>query len=154
MPALKVWTSDRIFESSMPVTECGCWIWMRPIHKKGYAYASLKGKMTRVNRLSWEVHNGPITEGLHVLHKCDTPLCVNPDHLFLGTNTDNVRDKWEKDREVVLRGADHPRSKLNPHMVRLIRSSPLSCKELGRRLGVNSGTVSSVRSGKTWSHVL
>lgn len=62
--------------------------------------------MKRAHRASWEFYRGPIPEGMHVLHKCDVPLCVNPDHLFLGTQADNMRDKSLKGRQ--LYGENHP----------------------------------------------
>src|SRR4051812_16104774 len=77
---------------SMPVTECGCWIWLGA----GVRYGLAKGH--RAHRLSWKAFRGPIQDGLHVLHKCDTPLCVNPDHLFLGTPLTNAADREAKGR--------------------------------------------------------
>jgi hypothetical protein len=77
---------------SMPVPECGCWIWLGAANR----YGMVRGD--RAHRVSWKTFRGPIPHGLHVLHKCDTPLCVNPDHLFLGTHLDNMKDKEEKGR--------------------------------------------------------
>jgi hypothetical protein len=89
------------FESRcFPITESGCWIWMGAIKKAkpGYGWVRSKGKSWAAHRLSWTLHRGPIPAARHVLHRCDIPLCVNPDHLFLGTAADNMRDMAQKDR--------------------------------------------------------
>lgn len=74
-----------------------CWIWTRA--KRGfYGVLNIKGKNTSAHRYSYEIHKGPITPGMGVLHTCDKPLCVNPDHLYLGTQQTNMRDKVKKGR--------------------------------------------------------
>ena len=75
----------------------GCWIWMGCV-RKGYGQISVKGKMKNVHRVTWELTHGPIPKGVFVLHHCDVRPCANPDHLFLGTNTDNMRDMNAKGR--------------------------------------------------------
>jgi len=93
--------ADR-FHEKYAINECtGCWIWLAALSTRGYAHfwnADLK-LMIGGNRISWELHNGAIPHGKHVLHKCDNPKCVNPDHLFLGTHGDNMRDMFNKGRE-------------------------------------------------------
>jgi hypothetical protein len=83
----------------------GCWLWTGAVESWGYGYMNNRRserppRRVRVHRLSWELANGPIPEGLWVLHTCDTPACVRPDHLFLGTVTDNNRDAARKGRYV------------------------------------------------------
>lgn len=85
---------------SIPVPEAGCWLWTGYWKELGYGTAQLRGRNTGAHRVSWEAFNGPIPDGLFVCHKCDTPACVNPDHLFLGTATDNARDMARKGRAI------------------------------------------------------
>ena len=79
------------------ITETGCWIWMGAT-SNGYGVASDNGKTQPAHRYSWELHNGPIPEGMQVCHKCDVKPCVNPDHLFIGTQKDNMHDAMRKGR--------------------------------------------------------
>lgn len=78
--------------------ESDCWIWIGGLNSKGYGCLSVEGKIESASHVSWELNFGPIPDGFDVLHKCDTPRCVNPDHLFLGTHTDNMQDKVKKGR--------------------------------------------------------
>lgn len=78
----------------------GCIEWKGARNPQGYGQKCIKGKRYRTHRLAWEWANGPIPEGLFVLHKCDNPPCCNPDHLFLGTQTDNMQDMLAKGRGI------------------------------------------------------
>lgn len=90
-------------------------------------------------------------EGMHVLHRCDTPSCVNPDHLFIGTNVDKHRDAAQKGR--MPKGENNPAARLTEEQVRQIRLSKESIRKLGVKLGVSHRTVNKVRLGETWRHV-
>src|SRR4030043_361681 len=79
-----------------------CWIWTAYCNKKEYGCFKFQDKSELAHRVSWIIHNGPIPNGLHVLHKCDNPPCVRPDHLFLGTDKDNANDRISKGRFVDL----------------------------------------------------
>lgn len=91
-----------------------CWEWTGGKDRDGYGrFFMIKGKSSlRASRLSWEYYFGPIPAGLQVLHKCDNPACVNPNHLFLGTQADNVHDMINKNRQINLRGSQHGNSVL------------------------------------------
>ena len=93
-PGLK----ERFESKYLPVPETGCWLWEGTYLDKGYGCFSINNKSKRAHRVSWELYRGGIPKGLHVLHHCDTPECVNPNHLFLGTNQDNVNDATKKRR--------------------------------------------------------
>ena len=76
-----------------------CWIWVGKLFQgKGYGQFGIIGRTVRAHRFSWELRFGPVPEGLCVLHQCDNPGCVNPNHLFLGTNKDNTADMDRKGR--------------------------------------------------------
>jgi hypothetical protein len=86
-----------------------CWPWTATVRSDGYGMIDVGGKMVGAHRVSWEIANGPIPvggdyHGTCVLHRCDNPLCVNPSHLFLGTNDDNTKDRDAKGRARWQRG--------------------------------------------------
>lgn len=89
-------------ERTMPVPMAGCWLWMGSwAPSRGYGLVHVPGgRRTVAHRYSWEIHRGPIPDGMMVCHKCDVRLCVNPDHLFLGTASDNMRDAFAKGRNI------------------------------------------------------
>ena len=89
---------DDIESAYEPVTETGCWIWMRSRDPRGYGQLGVDGKITRAHRHFYATYVGPIPEEMFVLHKCDIPACVNPTHLFLGTQADNMSDMVAKGR--------------------------------------------------------
>ena len=84
------------------VPESGCWLWVGRVDPdRGYGQFYLDGRIVRAHRAAWNIYRGPITNGLHALHRCDVRCCVNPAHLFLGTPSDNMRDCLEKGRHRV-----------------------------------------------------
>lgn len=135
----------------MPVTECGCWLWLNAVDRQGYGAASLRGKYERSNRAAWIAFNGDIPDGLHVLHRCDIPSCVNPDHLFLGTQAANMADKARKGR--ASSGESHNDAKLTVEKVKAIRASGETIAVLASRYGVGMTTVWKARNGVTWRGV-
>lgn len=90
--------ADRFAEKFRINAETGCWEWIAERNRKGYGMFWHKDSMTGAHRASYELHVGEIPDALHVLHRCDNPPCVNPEHLFLGTNQDNVDDRQRKGR--------------------------------------------------------
>jgi HNH endonuclease len=87
---------ERFEAKYMPEPNSGCWLWMGSIRGQGYAQTGVGERYA--HRFSYEHYKGKIPEGMRVLHKCDTPTCVNPDHLFLGTAKDNTHDALKKGR--------------------------------------------------------
>lgn len=132
-----------IVDHSTPMEECGCWIWNGPF-TRGYGKAGKRW----AHRLSWEAFKGQIPEGLHVLHKCDTPPCVNPGHLFLGTHRDNVRDCMAKGRH-----KGKQRVEIQPSVITHIQSMILALEaELkGRKIPVSDLTKEAGIVPSTWS---
>jgi len=108
----------------------GCWSWAASTDHNGYAQMSRGGRgegMTRASRISWELHHGPIPDGLFVLHRCDNPLCVRPDHLELGNQSKNMGDAKRRVRlsvgsaHPVPRGITHWKAKLTDEQIETIR---------------------------------
>jgi hypothetical protein len=93
------------------VTESGCWIWMGSTWSGGYGYVRNEGKYISAHRYMYELYKGKIPDGLNCLHTCDNPSCVNPNHLFLGTQTDNMRDMIKKGRGANVKGNNNPNYK-------------------------------------------
>jgi len=90
---------NEYFDSRVIVSKSGCWEWQKALNPNGYGKAYFNGKLRQSHRISWILHRGKIPVGLFVLHHCDNPICVNPDHLFLGTQKDNMHDMIAKGRK-------------------------------------------------------
>ena len=88
-----------ILENYVPEPNTGCWLWLRGINSDGYGLVRIEGKSYRVPRLVWGIFKGPIPPNMRVCHRCDVRLCINPDHLFLGTDKDNYDDMVAKGRK-------------------------------------------------------
>jgi hypothetical protein len=132
----------------------GCWIWTKCCFTQGYGCIRIDYKNIKVHRLSWELHFGPIPEGVDVLHMCDVMPCVSPHHLFLGNNSDNMRDMAEKGRS--LAGSKHPNSKLNEEKVREIFSlyeKGFTKAKIARMFGVTHGSIAHIIKNRAWKHV-
>lgn len=145
----------------IPEPNSGCWLWTKGVNSKGYGIAHVRGKAMRAHRLSWEEANRQkAPANLMVCHKCDVRSCVNPDHLFIGTGSDNMRDCVRKGRH----GAHcwknrHPRHVLTPEQVMSIRAvaapgkGRASYSALSRQYGVARTVIQRLMQGKTYTHL-
>ncbi len=149
----KLTVSERIELNSIPEPNSGCYIWVGGITQSGYGRLKVDGKMFRSHRLVWEKENGFIPDGLCVCHRCDNPLCVNPDHLFLGTNAENTADKMKKGRHFAQYGEMHGQAKLTKAEVIEIRSTPYLPSEMARKYGVSRSTIKNIKKRKVWTHL-
>lgn len=131
-----------------------CWPWTSSIVGRcGYGKITVDGKSERAHRLVYVLANGPIPGGKFVCHRCDNRLCVNPRHLFLGTNADNMADMVRKGRGRGGRGEKHGASKLRAADIPSIRMDTRSYAAIGRDYGVGRTAIASVKLGETWRHV-
>ena len=129
-----------------------CWIWRGTVNDGGYGKFLIGDKQITAHRYSYKLHTGEIPEGMQVCHTCDMPRCVNPRHLFLGTNMENVLDKMAKKRHQF--GISHICAKLTEEQVIDIKKDGRSHEKIGKHYGVSHGTISAIKRGKTWKHVL
>lgn len=134
------------------MSDTGCWIWTGTMDGKGYGMVSFRSKDRRAHRVSYELFKGPIPAGLHILHRCDTPSCVNPAHLRAGTVKENMADREARGRRDV-RGEQIGTSKLTTQQVIEIKQSTLGLKALSEKYGVEAQSIWRIRTGKSWAHV-
>lgn len=127
-----------------------CWNWTGHTIGGGYGAIRVNGVNRVAHRVSWELANGEIPNGLLVCHKCDNRVCVRPDHLFIGTQSDNILDCSRKGRMNRPKGENCSFSKLTIDQVKEIRISKLGTVYLGKIYGVNASTISKIRKGKRW----
>ncbi len=146
---------DRFFEKILKTENC--WFWIGWRNSSGYGQLNNKNKHVLAHRVSWELHKGTIPEGLCVLHKCDNPICVNPDHLFIGTHKDNSMDRTRKGRNADQHGERSARAKLKEGQVREIicryKSQNISQIELGKEYQISQQTVSAILCKERWGHL-
>lgn len=159
MPRLTTWSRGTVrdtFDRWCTVNpETGCHEWTRSL-SSGYGQLNVGGRSMLAHRFAWLRHYGAIPNGQHVLHRCDNRRCVNIEHLFLGTNLDNIRDKSAKGRGKgpSLHGESHPLSKLTWEAVQEIRRryslGGISQLRLGREFRVSQTCIGSIVRGKGW----
>lgn len=138
------------------VDENGCWIWQRAVFYTGYPQIKIARKTSYAHRASYEVFKGQIPRGLNVCHKCDIRLCINPEHLFLGTDLDNERDKKSKMRHVY--GTKNGRAILNENKVvfirRLYKTGNFMIKELAIIYNLSPSGMAKVVNCRTWKYLI
>lgn len=144
---------ERFFDRITPEPNSGCWLWTEEVSHKGYGVIYAEGKAKSAHRFSWTLHFGPIPDGLLVCHRCDVRSCVNPSHLWLGTDADNNADMIRKGRENYVRGERAGGSKLTEEQVAQIRKDGRRRVDVARDFGVCKSTITFIRQRETWKHV-
>ena len=147
---------ERFFEKVHINTKNGCWEWTAYKDPNGYGRFRFDGQMRQAHRWSYQQHVGEIPANMCVCHQCDNPRCVNPEHLFLGTHQENMRDMMAKGRH--RRSDSAGLRKLCESDVRAVKAMLPKhgrgvCAFLARWFGVSRKTISYIKRGKLWSHV-
>jgi hypothetical protein len=147
------------FKKHVRIADSGCWIWHGKKNHGGYGLiphiGGAGGPCKQAHRVSYEIYNGTIGEGLFVCHECDNPSCVNPTHLFAGTAKENTQDAIRKGRMSV--GEANPRAKLTADSVREIRLLLLNGLDhdgIATKYGVSVSTISCIARGRAWKSVV
>lgn len=130
-----------------------CWMWSGGTDKDGYGKFKLDGRHRRTHQIAFEEHHGPVPKSNVVCHRCDTPGCCNPRHLFPGTVIENNEDRDRKGRAARLQGEKHGISKLTDDQVYAIRADFRNINVVAAEYGVSKGTISEIRNFKRWRHL-
>ena len=145
--------ADRLVARSARCSN-GCLLWTGSTGRSGYGQIRVGATMVRVHRLAWELANGPVPGGLHVLHRCDVRACMDPSHLFLGTPADNSADMVAKKRSG--ERERNSQAKLTPVDVLAISariSLGETCASIARDFGVGPTAVMNIKTGYRWAHL-
>lgn len=148
--------SERFWAKVQKGKKDECWQWLAHCSRDGYGMLNVNNFADRAHRVSWRLHFGEIPKGIYVLHKCDNPPCVNPDHLWLGTQADNVRDMNEKGRERGSKGEAHPNAKLTAKQVKEIRrlyDGGLQQNRIAEMFPVSSRMIWHIVRRLNWTHI-
>lgn len=138
------------FEEKYVKAESGCYLWIAAKNNAGYGHFGMDGEIRDAHRVSYELYIGQIPAGKFVLHRCDKPSCVNPKHLFLGTQADNLADMDAKGRRNTPHGETHCCAKLTLKQVEAIRSDARSHRLIAKNYGVGKTIVGSIKRREKW----
>lgn len=148
--------ADRFSTKFVPGQPDECWEWLASKDPDGYGMIGAGGSAgttLKAHRVAYELAIGQVSGGMHVLHHCDNPGCVNPSHLFLGTHNDNMVDKVRKGRASALFGKANGRAKLTEAQIYYARFAGGSQSSIASRIGISQSSVSVIRRGKRWSTI-
>ena len=153
MPLRRPLDKERLLSNCQidPITEC--WLWTGALNRDGYGSLMHDGRSESAHRAAYKVLVGPTKPKLQVLHHCDVRNCMNPKHLYLGTHTDNMRDREVRGRVKHEKGEDHRWAKLSEADVRAIRRDSRVHKVIAAEYGVVPSLVSMIRARKNWKHI-
>ena len=154
----RFWSKVNKDGPTMPHMDSPCWEWTGSKHLQGYGRQRVEGKIRLTHRLS-ALYAGIISDiddGDCVCHSCDNPVCVNPDHLWRGSQIENTADRHQKGRDAKQKGSDHGKSKLSEkdifHIKNLLKAGA-SQTNVAKKFGVTRSTICHIASGRTWRHV-
>mgnify|MGYP001561025647 CR=1 FL=1 len=145
---------ERLKNKSKYNPENACIEWISTMFNNGYGQITINRVKKSAHVASWEFHNKKSANGYFIMHKCDNKKCINPEHLMLGTNSLNQKDKILKNRQA--KGTDFPSAKLNDDKVREIHkllNSGMKQTEIAKIYNIDQSIISEIKSGKRWKHV-
>lgn len=143
---------EKMERNTIRIPESGCWIWMSSLNTGGYGKTGLgRGSHLSAHRVSYEQKFGPIPKDKFALHTCDIKCCVNPDHIFLGTQKENMADKVNKNRQA--KGEKHGMHKLTKEQAIEVKSGTADAYELANKFDCSVSTIRQIRSGLYWKHL-
>lgn len=143
----------RLARHSAPANENGCILWTGSRLKGRYGRLMWLGQVRFAHRLAWTARHGAIPEGQNVCHRCDMPACINVDHMWLGTQAENVADMLVKGRRHSSKGTANGAAKLTAEQVRMIREDGRMQKEIAGSYRITQATVSAIKRRHTWAHL-
>lgn len=150
----------KLLSNTYPEPNTGCWLWAGMVNVSGYGIMKVASlpqfKTPLTHRISYYLHKGSFNYNLQVLHKCDTPICVNPDHLFLGTHQDNMIDRTRKNRtnRIAPKGSKCGASFLTENQVMEIRAlKGFTQYEIANKYNVTQSNIHAILTRKSWRHI-
>jgi len=147
--------NNKLFWKNVKIDDLlGCWLWTGAKINSGYGTVKIDGKRYLVHRYSWELAKGEIPDEMYICHTCDVKLCVQPDHLFLGNQKDNMSDASAKGR--LPKGEQHYISKLTPAILlecgKLVKQG-VTYRELAQKYGASPSAINNALLGRSWKHL-
>jgi len=145
--------AERFERYYMPEPNSGCWIWLGSLSRNGYGWFYYPPRnMVRAHIAAWELYRGP-RNGFHVLHNCDNPTCVNPEHLYLGTVQDNMNDRERRGRGAVHIGSLNNNAKLTEADIIAIRADKRWPRFIAKDWNTPVSTIKHILRRETWKHI-
>ena len=144
---------ERFEAKYIPEPKSGSWLWVGSTNSTNYGNFRLNGKTELAHRVSYQLNYGAISKDICVLHKCDNPPCVNPDHLFLGSRRDNSDDMIAKNRAVHPVAEGIKNTKLMRSQVIEIRTSIEADRKLAPKYGISRSLIGAIRRREIWKHI-
>ena len=144
--------AERFEHYNLPEPNSGCWLWIGTYDHWGYGVLNVGPKKRKAHQISHELFKGP-SRGLHVLHQCDLPCCVNPDHLYLGTDQDNANDRVRRGRQPDHVGTTNPNAVLTEKQVLAIRTDSRPQQAVANDYSISIHSVSAIKRRLNWKHL-